>query len=328
MACFYGDKITRVSFAGIDHTDAACTTDTDGKKDFTGSVAPGVVAPGQSYALSVTVENSLSSGTERLRAWIDHNRDGVFEAGESIDLGTATGNATVSVTVAIPSDAVPGLTRMRIMYRRTQSNPLNAGDACHSYGSYRGQVKDYALRIEPLVSLPVQLLAFTLQARPEGVQLAWTTASEASSDHFTVEHSLDLEQWEVLAVVPGAGDSNSILHYSYTHAAVSEGTHYYRLRQIDINGRIRDLPLRSIYVERFDQPVPYPDPCTDHVRLRLDGADPRFTVRSTSGQVQPVMAVRCGANEWEFDTRSIPAGIYIIHLHDQGRVRYARFVKQ
>lgn len=152
MACFYGDKIVNVTFAGINHTDDVCTTDSEGKKDFTTTVAPAQVAAGNSYNLSVGVENNSSSGTERVRAWIDFNHNYVFEAGESFDLGIGTGNTVLSATIAIPANAFIGTTTMRIMYRRTSANALNATDACHSYGSYRGQMKDYAVTINSSVS--------------------------------------------------------------------------------------------------------------------------------------------------------------------------------
>ena len=152
MACFYGDKIVNVTFAGINHDDDVCTQDSEGKKDFRTTVAAAQVTAGSSYNLSVGVENNFSTGTERVRAWIDFNHDYVFAAGESFDLGIGTGNTTLSATIAIPSDTYVGTTAMRVMYRRTSTNPLNAEDACHSYGSYRGQMKDYAVTINSSVS--------------------------------------------------------------------------------------------------------------------------------------------------------------------------------
>lgn len=328
MACFYGDKITRVAFADLDHTDHACTEDAHGKKDFTGSVAAGTVTAGETYSLAVTVENSFSSGTERLRAWIDLDQNGMFAPEESIDLGTATGNATLTVDVDIPLDAATGLTRIRVMYRRTATNPLNPADACHSYGSYRGQVKDYALRIEPPLTLPVELLSFALHDSGEGVQLDWTTASETNSASFAVQHSSDAWHWETLTVLPAAGHSNVILHYGYAHTPVMEGAHYYRLQQTDLDGKTRYLPVRGISVKRFDQPVAYPNPCTDHIRLRADEGAPWSVVHPASGQVLPVTATLPGTNEWELDTRSLPSGIHLIHLHEHGRIRAIPFVKQ
>lgn len=326
MACFYGDKITRVLFAGIDHPDDVCDDDADGKKDFTSSVAPGSITAGETYTLSVTVENSSSTGKEYLRAWIDYDRNGVFAPEESIDLGMGTGNTTLNAAITIPEDAATGNTRIRIMYRRT--NPLGTGDACHSHGSYRGQVKDYALRIEPPSTLPVELLVYTARSSPEGVQLAWATASEAYNEFFTVEHSSDIKQWEALATVPGAGNSTSIRQYSYTDKAFREGIQYYRLKQTDLDGTAVYHPVQSIYVQRTGRPLLYPNPCTDHIRLHADESGGFAVIDPASGQVLPVASAPSGAAEWDLDTRSLPAGMYIIRLYRPGRYRDLRFIKQ
>jgi|GEM_PF-3564131 len=147
MACFYGDKIVHVSFAGINHTDDVCSVDAEGQKDFTSTVSPAQVTAGNSYGISVGVENSFSTGTERVRIWIDFNHNYVFEDTESFDLGVGIGNTVLTATIPVPAAAVAGTTRMRVMYRRTSTNPLEATDACHAYGNYRGQLKDYAVTI-------------------------------------------------------------------------------------------------------------------------------------------------------------------------------------
>lgn len=75
MACFYGDQITRVVFAGINHFDNVCTNDADGKKDFTTTVTPAEVIAGSTYTLTVTFTVNSSVGAI---AWLDFNDDGVF----------------------------------------------------------------------------------------------------------------------------------------------------------------------------------------------------------------------------------------------------------
>lgn len=327
MACFYGDKITRVSFAGIDHTDAVCSEDGHGKKDLSAAVPAGVVVPGQTYVLSVSVENNnTSSGTEWLRAWIDHDRNGVFAASECIDLGMATGNATLNVNVTIPSDAALGNTRLRVMYRRT--NQLTAGDACHSYGSYRGQVKDYSLRVERPLALPVELIAFALNSTQEGVQVTWTSAGEINSASYTIEHTVDTDVWEMLAVEPSIGYSNGLQHYGYMHKGVQEGLHYYHLLQTDRDGKTRSLGIRSIVVQRAQGTAPYPDPCTDHIRIQVHTQGPFHVIHLASGQLIPVGATQVDEDEWVLDTSAIPAGIYAVRAHEHGRSRCVRFVKQ
>lgn len=234
MACFYGDKITNVTFAGINHTDAVCGDDQDGKKDFTSTVAPAQVTAGQSYQISVTAENSLSSGTERIRIWIDFNQNQVFEATESFDLGTGTGNTTLTASIPVPSTAVSGTTRMRVMYRRT--NALNAADACHSYGNYRGQAKDYAVTVnstsactgaltpgntistlssacpgEPFtLSLQNTVSGTTFQWQSSANGTAWSNIAGANAATLTTSHNTATYYRCVVTCAGNTGNSNPV----------------------------------------------------------------------------------------------------------------------
>lgn len=324
MACFYGDKITRVVFAGIDHTDDVCTTDDHGMKDFTTSVPAGQVRTGETYTLSVGVENSLSSGTERVRAWIDYNRNGVFEASESVNLGTGTGNTTLQVSVTIPADAQPGTTRMRVMYRRTQTNPLNAEDACHSYGSYRGQAKDYALAVVYPAPLPVELNYFTAVPAPTGIDLDWETLSETNNDRFTVERSADAWNWQPVGTVPGAGNSNTALRYRYADTAPYDGINYYRLTQIDFDGHATHYTAQGTVYHAPAGTRPYPNPCRDFLTVPHDGTPMHAALYDPNGK--PVDIPQPGHTA--MDMRSLPAGTYLLVLSDGHTCRRHIIVKQ
>ncbi|HEX2617964.1 MAG TPA: T9SS type A sorting domain-containing protein, partial [Flavobacteriales bacterium] len=84
--------------------------------------------------------------------------------------------------------------------------------------------------------LPIQLLHFG--AVPDGreVALEWTTSTETDNAYFTVERSSDLQLFAGLLQVPGAGNSQQLLHYTARDPFPFMGLGYYRLRQTDFNG--------------------------------------------------------------------------------------------
>ncbi len=85
--------------------------------------------------------------------------------------------------------------------------------------------------------LPITLLSFTARATEAGlVDAVWTTASEINNDYFTLQRSRDVQHWEVVGTVQGAGNSNNILNYLYTDDAPYTGTSYYRIKQTDFDG--------------------------------------------------------------------------------------------
>jgi hypothetical protein len=68
------------------------------------------------------------------------------------------------------------------------------------------------------------------------VVINWTTATESNNDYFSIERSGNLMEWNTLLTTPGAGNSNSILHYCETDTEPLKGASYYRLRQTDFDG--------------------------------------------------------------------------------------------
>lgn len=94
--------------------------------------------------------------------------------------------------------------------------------------------------------LPIELLDFTSSATVNGIVISWSTASEINNSYFTVERSSDLNSWEVIGTMNGAGNSNYILDYSFTDNNPLSGTSYYRLTQTDYDGQYETFRPISI----------------------------------------------------------------------------------
>jgi hypothetical protein len=87
--------------------------------------------------------------------------------------------------------------------------------------------------------LPVELLNFNGTCNEGIVNLAWQTASEFNSSHFDVEKSTDGETWRAIATIPSAGTSNELLTYQAMDNSGTNGSNYYRLRQVDNDGKVK-----------------------------------------------------------------------------------------
>jgi hypothetical protein len=84
--------------------------------------------------------------------------------------------------------------------------------------------------------LPVELLSFDAFCKNDIVNIIWQTASETNNDFFTVERTKDMQTWEQISVINGAGNSNSPLNYSAIDLYPYSGESYYRLLQTDFDG--------------------------------------------------------------------------------------------
>lgn len=94
-----------------------------------------------------------------LQGWIDLNANGVFENNEKL-IQQSSVSGDVSIAVLIPQTAVPGLTRMRIMYS-------NETDPCSPDDNFVfGEVEDYCLTIQEQPTATIDLSQNEMIAYP------------------------------------------------------------------------------------------------------------------------------------------------------------------
>jgi len=102
---------------------------------------------------------------------------------------------------------------------------------------------DYGLTIDNILiqeqgsALPIVLVSFEGEAIGNYVKLDWVVASQLNNDYYTIEKSLDAYNWEELAILPGAGNSNQEMSYTTYDENPIIGHNYYRLTQTDYDGQ-------------------------------------------------------------------------------------------
>ncbi len=85
--------------------------------------------------------------------------------------------------------------------------------------------------------LPVELIDFSATCVKEGTQLNWSTASEKNNDHYSIERSENGLNWQEVAQVKPQETSSAIKKYNYTDHFYSSESDYYRLIQVDKDGK-------------------------------------------------------------------------------------------
>lgn len=154
-----GAEISNVNFAGINngtgtpYVNYTRPTGCDGLyTDYT-NLTPGEIVKGQTYPLSVTHSFETATGTTVYKkVYIDFNRDGDFSDADecvftsaAIPYAAGGSNATTSTNVTIPTTAVLGMTRMRVI---CSAGSLTANNSpCGTY-NYNGETEDYAIEIK------------------------------------------------------------------------------------------------------------------------------------------------------------------------------------
>lgn len=181
--------------------------------------------------------------------------------------------------------------------------------------------------------LPIKLLSFKAKAVTDKVLLNWSTASESNNKLFTIERSTDGTNFQEIAKVNGAGNSNAALNYSLTDYAPLLGISYYRLRQTDFDGKTTISGVQSVNVlaglETF---TISPNPVDDEVRLGLnvETASLRFILESMDGKgilkaVGNISQINSVLNS---ALPSIIPGIYVVKVVNNDKVYTQKLIKK
>ncbi|RYY58033.1 MAG: T9SS type A sorting domain-containing protein [Chitinophagaceae bacterium] len=94
----------------------------------------------------------------------------------------------------------------------------------------------FILQTSPFV-LPVTLVSFNGEKMATDILLKWQTSSEGNSARFEIQYSTNAVTFSTLGQQQAAGNSNSIINYSWRHQSPAPGVYYYRLKLVDIDGK-------------------------------------------------------------------------------------------
>lgn len=110
-------------------------------------------------------------------------------------------------------------------------------------------------------SFPVSWLYVDALQQGTTTLLKWATATELQNKGFFVERSSDGRQWSDIGFVAGQGNSHTRQTYTFTDLRPLSGTSYYRLRQVDYDGRFAHSVVRTLYFAEESEGIRvYPNP--------------------------------------------------------------------
>lgn len=165
------------------------------------------------------------------------------------------------------------------------------------------------------IILPVELVDFTANKIDSNVQLEWKTLSETNCDYFAIERSNNAVDWETIAVVEGADNSSALIEYTYLDKKPLMETSYYRLRQVDFNGKYEHSDILSVNFEMQQQNEMslYPNPTSGIVRVFGKGIND-LSIMDFSGRMIELDSriISSSKTSVTLDLSSLASGVYLI----------------
>ncbi len=125
--------------------------------------------------------------------------------------------------------------------------------------------------VDAVVTLPVTLVTFDGKINDEkNAVLNWTTSSEINNRGFEIEISRDGSSFLLLGTVASQGNASHEQYYNYLHLKPLAGVSYYRLKQVDMDGRFQYSKVVSLNIEtKTARPFVYPVPAKNKVTINF-----------------------------------------------------------
>jgi len=185
-------------------------------------------------------------------------------------------------------------------------------------------------------ALPVTWLDVTGKNIGHDNYIYWSTASESNNDHFAVEVSANGTDFSEIGQVPGSGNSSTVRQYSFIDRNVSLNTAYYRIKQVDLDGRyswskVITIVSASTSASGFSYIA---NPAYDVVTGSIYCTRPLHTlvmITDLAGKVvkTQAMTLNTGNNRIDINTSSQAKGLYLIQYIDEyGNRQVRKFIKQ
>ncbi|WP_192820773.1 T9SS type A sorting domain-containing protein [Rufibacter sp. LB8] len=187
-------------------------------------------------------------------------------------------------------------------------------------------------------TLPVTLTSFTATAANGRVNLKWATASEKDNKEFIVERSRTTSQFEPIATVAGGGTSTTALTYAAVDSKPLAGTSYYRLKQIDFDGKfeyskIITVTQNSSAAESITITSVHPNPFQNRVALQFSlqaEANVEVSLLDLNGKTFYSKTIKAKTGDQEHileNMGNLANGIYFIKVVSNGQVAVQKLVK-
>ena len=166
------------------------------------------------------------------------------------------------------------------------------------------------------VVIPVELVSFSGQNTEGGNLLTWETASEVNNKGFEVER-LNGNDWTALGFV---SSNNKASNYQFIDEKTTT-THYYRLRQMDNDGKETLSKVIAIQGKPAEGKLGvYPNPVSNILTIKTEAKADDFQIINLLGQ----QILRGPLSRRGIDVSALPQGSYILKVG----LQQAKFMKQ
>lgn len=205
-----------------------------------------------------------------------------------------------------------------------RSSSLSSGSKTIQGGSTATSVI-MAIEVKEVVALPVEFSFFKTEFVHDHVKINWQTTTETNNDYFIIERSKNGNTWENVDRIDGAKNSTQVSNYHFDDKTPYLGTSYYRLKQMDIDGKYTYSEIKTVNVDLIDHDEIHvnPNPTTGSFTIKGDQINiADIEIFDINGKdVTEHVKIQKTENDIHVDLESLNDGVYILKVKDTFSVK-------
>ena len=177
------------------------------------------------------------------------------------------------------------------------------------------------ITFDKVAVLPVSLVNFSGKATTNGNILSWRTVAEVNNSGFEVLRSKNGIEFQKIGFKRTSavnGNSTNPLDYSFNDVTNDEDV-YYKLNQIDINGKSTGSPIIVVKAGFTTENQLYPNPIIDELNVVLNSSKIDIAIISIVDQTGKVVIakqvkLKKGKNTIQLNSYKLSAGWYLVNI--------------
>lgn len=180
--------------------------------------------------------------------------------------------------------------------------------------------------------LPIKLIAFNATSNGNSVVLTWQTATEINNDYFTIERSVNADNWEEILYVTGAGNSNKTETYTSTDLNPLNSTAYYRLKQTDFDGKFEYFNVVAVNLEKEStyKIAVYPNPATENISVSVkhNFSENNSTITISVKNIEGKEMISFISGKAKNTIEGLPKGLYFVTISTENTQQTEKLIIQ
>lgn len=174
--------------------------------------------------------------------------------------------------------------------------------------------------------LPVELAEFKIQKNIAGAnELSWNTLSEINNNYFEIQRASNGNNFQSIGMVEGNGNSTKEEKYSFIDPNPSIGMNYYKLKQVDLDGKFEFS--NTIRIENKSEKVKiYPTNVISSVNIQIADTElANLTIINSAGENIKNVALNSTFNT--VDLSELVSGVYFAKVESKTQSYIQRIIK-